>query len=315
MSITDTYIYSNGMPALEDFIRRKRITNRSPRTLSEYSRIVSRFFEWVSHQKKKKITERDIERYLEHMQEKKLSQNSQAKYIEALASFFSFLHGRPEYGIKVNPVADLASEIKHERKPRPSTATWENVRKNILSMTDPCDQAMAVLAAKAGLRISEILGLELEDVDDKNGFALIRRGKGGKARSVPIDDEVIKILKRWFIVRPKDIKIKKDKKVIIDHHIFISIRGTRMDRNSARRRLNAVAITNGLSNGKDFTQKFTPHTYRSVFTTEMRNARCREDILRMIRGDALRDIADVYTIVTPEQIKTEYERCVPKLGI
>ncbi len=306
MSVTDTRIYSNGMPALEDFIRRKRITNRSPRTLSEYSRIVSRFFEWAGHQKSENITERDIERYLEHMQERKLSQNSQAKYIEALASFFSFLHGRPEYGLKVNPVADLASEIKHERKPRPSSATWENVRKTILSMTDPCDQAIAILAAKTGMRISEILGLELQDVDFQNGFALIRRGKGGKARSVPVDEELIKIVKRWLIVRPKDLK---------DNHIFVSIRGTRMDRNSARRRLNASAITNGLSNGKDFTQKFTPHTYRSVFTTEMRNARCREDILRMIRGDALRDIADVYTIVTPEQIKAEYERCVPKLGI
>ncbi len=306
MSATDTKIYSNDMPALEDFIRRKRITNRSPRTLSEYSRIVVRFFEWTGHQKPEIISEKDIEQYLEYLQGKKLSQNSQAKYIEALASFFSFLHGRPEYGLKVNPAADLASEIKHERKPRPSTATWNNVRRNILSMTDPCDQAMAVLAAKCGLRISEILGLELDDVDDQNGFVLVRRGKGGKSRSVPIDDEVIRILKRWLIVRPKDIK---------DNHIFISIRGSRMDRNSARRRLNAFAITNGLSNGVDFTQKFTPHTYRSVFTTEMRNARCREDILRRIRGDSLRDIVDVYTIVTPEQIKAEYERCVPKLGI
>lgn len=306
MSVTDTRIYSNGMPALEDFIRRKRITNRSPRTLSEYSRIVMRFFEWAGHKKPEKITEKDIERYLEHMQEKKLSQNSQAKYIEALASFFSFLHGRSEYGLTINPVADLASEIKHERKPRPSSATWENVKRNILSMTDPCDQAMAVLAAKDGMRISEILGLELEDMDYQNGFALIRRGKGGKSRSVPIDDEVTKVMKRWLIVRPKDIQ---------DNHIFISIRGTRMDRNSARVRLNAAAVTNGLTNGKGFSQRFTPHTYRSVFTTEMRNARCREDILRMIRGDALRDIADVYTIVTPEQIKAEYERCVPKLGI
>ncbi len=306
MSVTDTRIYSNGMPALEDFIRRKRITNRSPRTLSEYSRIVSRFFEWIGHQKPEKITEKHIERYLEHLQEKKLSQNSQAKYIEALASFFSFLHGRSEYGLTVNPVADLASEIKHERKPRPSSATWENVKRNILSMTDPCDQAMAILASKCGLRISEILGLELEDPDYQNGFALIKRGKGGKSRSVPIDDEVIKVLKRWLIVRPKDIK---------DNHIFISIRGTRMDRNSARRRLNDAAVTNGLTHGKEFSQRFTPHTYRSVFTTEMRNARCREDILRIIRGDALRDIADVYTIVTPEQIKAEYERCVPKLGI
>jgi integrase/recombinase XerD len=306
MSTRDTKIYSNGMLALEDFIRRKRITNRSPRTLSEYSRIIVRFFEWVGHKKPENIIERDIERYLEHLHEEKLSQNSKAKYIEALASFFSFLHGRPEYGLKMNPVADIASEIKHERKPRPSTATWENVRKNILSMTDPCNQAMAILAAKTGARISEILDIELQDVDFQNGFALIRRGKGGKSRNVPIDDEVIKILKRWLIVRPKDIA---------DSRVFVSIRGTRMDRNSARRRLNASAIANGLSNGKDFTQKFTPHTYRSVFTTEMRNARCREDILRMIRGDALRDIADVYTIVTPEQIKAEYERCVPKLGI
>jgi len=153
MSATDTRIYSNGMSELEDFIRRKRITNRSPRTLSEYSRIVSRFFEWAGHRNPDKITERDIERYLEHMQDRKLSQNSQAKYIEALASFFSFLHGRPEYSLKFNPAADLASEIKLKGS-RAFVCNLENVRKNILSMTDPCDQAMAVLAAKAGLRIS-----------------------------------------------------------------------------------------------------------------------------------------------------------------
>lgn len=306
MSITDTKVYSNSMPALEDFIRRKKITNRSPRTLSEYSRIVVRFFEWIGHENPDRITEKDIERYLEHLQGKKLSQNTQAKYIEALASFFSFVVGRGEYELKLNPVTDLASEIKHERKPRPSTATWENVKRNILSMTDPRDQALAVLAAKIGARISEILGFELEDMDFENGFALIKKGKGGKSRSVPIDDEVIKVLKRWLIIRPKDTK---------NNHIFISMRGTPMDRNTARNRLNAAAITNGLSTGKEFTQKFTPHTYRSVFTTEMRNSRCREDILRMIRGDAMRDIADVYTIITPEQIKAEYERCVPKLGL
>ncbi|KCZ73483.1 site-specific recombinase XerD [Candidatus Methanoperedens nitroreducens] len=306
MSEPGTQIYSNGMPALEDYIRRKRITNRSLRTISEYSRIVVRFFEWVGHKKPEEITERDIERYLEHMQDKELSRNSQAKYIEALSSFFNFLHKRPEYNVKINPAADLSSEIKHERKPRPSTATWENVRKAILSMTDPRDQAIAVIAAKTGMRISEILNLEIQDVDLQNGFALIRKGKGGKSRSIPIDDEIIKVLKRWLIIRPKDIK---------DNHIFTSIRGTHLNRDTARKRLNAVAITNGLSNGKDFTQKFTPHTYRSVFTTEMRNARCREDILRRIRGDALSAVADIYTIVTPEQIKTEYERCVPKLGL
>lgn len=306
MSERDTKIYSNGMPALEDFIRRKRITNRSPRTLSEYSRIVVRFFEWMGHQYPEKISERDSEQYLEHLQKNKLSQNTQAKYIEALASFFSFLHGRPEYNVTINPVSDLATEIKHERKPRPSSATWENVRKYILSMTDPRDQALAIFAVKTGARISEILDLEIKDIDFQNGWALIKRGKGGKARTVPIDDEVIKILQRWLIVRTKDTK---------DDHIFISIRGHRMDRNTARLRLNAAAKTSGLTKGKDFTQKFTPHTNRSVFTTQMRNSRCREDILRIIRGGSLRDIADVYTIVTPEQIKAEYERCVPKLGI
>jgi len=64
----------------------------------------------------------------------------------------------------------VASEIKHERKPRPSSATWENVRKNILSMTDPGDQALAVIAAKTSARISEILDLELHDIDYQNAL-------------------------------------------------------------------------------------------------------------------------------------------------
>jgi integrase/recombinase XerD len=71
-----------------------------------------------------------------------------------------------------------------------------------------------------------------------------------------------------------------------------------------------------MESGEDrFQGKFTPHTYRTVFTTLMRNQGMKQHILRYIRGDAASETMDIYTRVDREEAREEYLNCIKILGL
>lgn len=71
-----------------------------------------------------------------------------------------------------------------------------------------------------------------------------------------------------------------------------------------------------MERGEDrFHKKFTPHTYRTVLTTLMRNKGMKQHILRYIRGDAVSEIMDIYTRVDREDARNEYVDCIKTLGL
>ena len=69
------------------------------------------------------------------------------------------------------------------------------------------------------------------------------------------------------------------------------------------------------SGGDRFHEEFTPHTYRTVFTTLMRNQGMKQHILRYIRGDAASETMDIYTRVDREDAREEYPNCIKILGL
>ena len=67
--------------------------------------------------------------------------------------------------------------------------------------------------------------------------------------------------------------------------------------------------------GDRFHKKFTPHTYRTVFTTLMRNQGMKQHILRYIRGDAASETMDIYTRVDREDARKEYLDCIKSINL
>lgn len=304
--VYSTRIFECNYSEVNDFIRRKRVTGKSLRTLNEYSRFLKKFFERVVNKGPRDVSEDDIEDYVIELQDKGLAQNSQRKYLDTLSSFYQFLVSSPKYNIQYNPIKSIAVDMSYEKKERPLFATWDNARKLIFFIRDPRDRCVCVILLKTGMRISEALNLRMQDIDFEKEWIYIKKRKGGKEGYVPIDEEVVRAVKRYLLMRPR----------VDSDYLFISLRGAMLSRVQIGRRIKEYAVKLGIAeDSRDFHKKFTPHIFRTIFTTEMRNRRMREDILKRIRGDSLRDVMDLYTNVTREQIKEEYDNCIPKLGI
>ena len=97
----------------------------------------------------------------------------------------------------------------------------------------------------------------------------------------------------------------------------MSIRDDRLPKTVIQRAVREAAVKEGImEKGENrFHKKFTPHTFRTVFTTLMRNQGMKQHILQYIRGDAESETMDIYTRVDREDARKEYLDCIKPLNL
>ncbi|MDZ7688660.1 MAG: tyrosine-type recombinase/integrase [Halobacteriales archaeon] len=173
---------------------------------------------------------------------------------------------------------------------------------------EPRNKLAAIIMAKTGARITEVLTLEMDDLMLEDGFVRFRNRKGGKNTVNPIDDETIRSIQRYTFIR--DDSTDKD-------YLFLSIRGDRVGREQIRRAVRQGAVDAGImkEGEKRFHKKFTPHTYRTVFTTLMRNQGMDDHLVRYLRGDADREEMDLYTRIDKDQLRRKYLEKIKTLNL
>lgn len=303
-------VYENNHEVVNEFIRKKQSTGCSHRTLNSYSRTLKKFFhEQFPDLTPSEVTVRHIEDYVVSLDQRGLSQNTKRRYLESLSAFYDWTMKRPRFeDITGNPAAVVLEDIPKKIRERPDCATWENATKIIHEMTDPRNKTVAILLAKTGCRVSEALELKMDDLMLDDGFIRLRKRKGGKQTVVPIDEETIQAIERFKFIRPKHGD---------SDYLFLSIRGNRVSKTQVQRAVKRAAVeADVMEPGEDrFHKKFTPHTYRTVFTTLMRNQGMKQHILRYIRGDAASETMDIYTRVDREDAREEYLKCIKVLAI
>jgi len=301
--------YENKHSQINEFLQSKETTGRSPRTLNEYSRVLKRFFhEHFPELAPEDVEVRQIEEYLHILNNRSLSQNTKRRYLESLSAFYSWAMKRPRYTeITGNPAAVVLEEIPKQIRDRPDCATWENAKKIVHHIDDPRDQTVATLLAKTGCRVTEALSITEDDLLLDTGFIRLTNRKGGKQTVVPIDDEAIQMVERLqFISRNQS------------EHVFASTRtGNQLTRERIRRKVREAAVNAGVMNEGEttFHRKFTPHTFRTVFTTLMRNQGMKDHTLQYIRGDSESETMDIYTRVDRNEAREEYLDCIQPLDL
>jgi len=147
----------------------------------------------------------------------------------------------------------------------------------------------------------------MDDLMLDDGFVRLRERKGGKQTVVPIDRETVRTIRRFMLIR-RDTDLD---------YLFVSIRDDRLTKTVIQRAVREAAINEGIMDkGEDrFHKKFTPHTFRTVFTTLMRNQGMKRHVLRYIRGDAESETMDIYTRIDREEAREEYVECIKPLGL
>ncbi|ELY80058.1 tyrosine-type recombinase/integrase [Natrinema gari] len=302
-------IYENEHDAVNDFIQRKEAMGRSRRTLNAYSRTLKSFF----HEEFPDLAPEDvkvehIEDYVGTLADRNLSRNTKRRYLESLSSFYGWTMKRPRFeDITGNPAAVVLEEIPQKYRDRPDCATWESAKKIVHNIADPRNKAIAVILAKTGCRIREALEIEQDDLMLDDGFIRLRERKGGSQTVVPVDEEVKHAIKRYRLVRPDSDS----------EYLFLSIRGNRVNTTQVQRAVRDAAVEAGVMDEGEtrFHRKFTPHTFRTVFTTLMRNNEMPDHYLQYIRGDSNSRTMDIYTRVDRYDAKQSYLECIELLDL
>ncbi|MBS7655991.1 site-specific integrase [Candidatus Bathyarchaeota archaeon] len=182
--------------------------------------------------------------------------------------------------------------------------------KLINSIIDPRDKAIAILFAKTGIRRSELLRIDVNDINWEEYSITLKPTPKRSNRLVFFDDECALTLKRWLKVREK---LNPPTKAL-----FVSYRSLRrLDRNGLYTAIVKYAKRLGFHNPNSprLEDHFGLHCFRHWFTTWLlRNGTPREYV-KELRGDKRYEAIDIYHHIDREELRKAYLACIPKLGI
>ncbi len=280
--------------------------NLSPRTLTAYRREVRRFAEFAGEELGRKgpgeVGAGDVRAYLAHLRSSGLAPRSVQRALASLRSWFRFLHG--EGLVAANP-AELVPHPRVERR-LPPTVPAEVIGRMLDGMADTAagrrDRAILELLYGAGLRVGELVDLDLDDLD--RGRRLVRvSGKGRKERIVPFGTKALEAMEAYLPERA----LWRAGKVLEDGDpLFVNQRGSRLSDRSVRRILNAaVTRTAGLYG-------LHPHALRHAFATHLLEAGMDLRAIQELLGHASLATTQIYTHVDLARLMEVYRSAHPK---
>ncbi|GLZ03741.1 tyrosine recombinase XerD [Actinomadura sp. NBRC 104412] len=162
------------------------------------------------------------------------------------------------------------------------------------------DRALLELLYGSGARISEAVGLDVDDLDLDEGFARVA-GKGGKSRVVPIGDYARRAVENYLVrARPELAKAGRGGPAL-----FLNARGGRLSRQGAWMVLRAAAERAQLSN-------VSPHTLRHSFATHLLDGGADVRVVQELLGHASVTTTQVYTLVTVQLLREVYATSHPR---
>ena len=202
---------------------------------------------------------------------------------------------------------DVAAHIDLPRQPRllPETLDVAEVESLLEAAPDLRGRALLELLYAAGLRVSEAIGLDREDLSTEGGYVRVI-GKGDKERLVPVGDVALDWLGRW---------LEEDRPALLARHHVEPLRGGPLflgDRGGRLARQQAFAIVRGAARRAGLAEGVSPHTLRHSFATHLLEGGADLRIVQELLGHASISTTQLYTHVTGERVREIYARAHPR---
>jgi integrase/recombinase XerD len=260
------------------------------------------------------ISTEDLHRFLKNLHLSKAKPASVARKVSAIRQFFKF--AMLELGLEKSPADALRSPAQTKRLPK--FLSHDSIAKLLaatgvgLPYAEPLreamvlrDRAMVVLLYATGLRVSELVGLTLHQVDATLAYVRVV-GKGGKERIVPYAEVAGEALQAYLeIGRPALVK-ERLRHGEIGPALFVSRRGDGLTRQSFWGTLGDLAILAGID------EEISPHRLRHSFATHLLQAGMGLRSLQTLLGHSDLATTQIYTHVTPEHLKTLHKKYHPR---
>ncbi|MBD3667674.1 MAG: site-specific tyrosine recombinase XerD [Kangiella sp.] len=275
----------------------------SDATLSSYRSDLKLFSKWLQKQGKTLTNSApsDIQQYLAERYSKQYSSRSTARFLSSARKFYRYLLQSNQ--IKVDPTQQI--ESPKIQPPVPKSLSEDEVD-NLLSQPDLDtalglrDKAMLELLYSSGLRITELISVEMNQIGFQQGVMRVI-GKGNKERIVPIGEEALQAIAQY--IRHGRAELANEK---VSDWLFLSTRGQRMTRQTFWHRIKFYAKTAGIR------KHLSPHTLRHAFATHLLNHGADLRTLQMLLGHSDLSTTQIYTYVAKERLKQLHSQHHPR---
>ncbi len=289
--------------AVANFVRALQERNASAHTIKAYRTDLAQFADYVGPQGWAEIDHVLIRGYLANLYERGLSKTSVARALAALRSLYKWLAQERE--VEQNPAALVATPKLPKKLPR--VPTIEEVNSVLDSEMPECsafaerDQVMLELLYGCGIRNSELIGINLDDIRWSNELMLVR-GKGRKERYVPFGDSAKVALQAYL---PQRQRVLAETRRMNEKALLINLRGTRLTTRSVGRIVKQIAVARGLS------PDVHPHTLRHAFGTHMLEEGADLRAIQEMLGHERLSTTQRYTQLTVKHVMEVYDRTHP----
>ena len=288
---------------LDDFLTQLTVERRaSEHTIKSYQRDITQLKSYCFNQQISQwchLTTQDIRSHIAARHRQGLSGSSLQRELSAIRSFFNFL--LKQLIIDNNPAQTIKAP-KHA-KTLPKTMDVDQIQGLLESGTsstlDVRDLAMFELFYSSGLRLSELTALNINDIDLSNQSLMVKAGKGGKSRLLPIGSKAIQALQNWLAIRLK-------KTSTTESALFTSTHGSRLGQRSVELWLSLWCKKNGIH------EHVHPHMLRHSFASHLLESSQDLRAVQELLGHSNISTTQIYTHLDFQHLADIYDKSHPR---
>ena len=244
----------------------------------------------------------DLRTYVSALHEAGYAKSSVARRLASLRSFFKY--AQREGLCESNPAKPLRNPRRDRKLPHFLTGPEIGKLLSAPPRSEPMglrDRAILETLYSAGLRVSELVGINLDDLDLEDGLVRVR-GKGRKERLAPLGSFAVKAIRAWL----KKRKLAKGEPAGAGEPVYLNKFGKRITTRSIGRMLEKYLKTTGLD------LRTSPHTLRHSFATHLLDNGADIRSVQELLGHKSLVTTQIYTHVSTAGLKSAYEKAHPR---
>lgn len=280
----------------------------SSNTIAAYRNDIQQFSGFTTGQRNGKgwsaVDRAAILEFMMDLQRKKYAEATVARKVAAVKSFFGFLTAEGQ--IPTDPTESLSSPRVGKSLPKAITPQQvDDLLEQPLRRNTPeakRDKAMLELLYATGMRVTELVSLDVDSVVLRGDAAYVRCvGKGSKERSIPIHEHAAEAVQAYLDeARPLLVRVRNEKA------LFVNRRGERLTRQGF------WLILKSYAQAANIAEHVTPHTLRHSFATHMLKGGAPLRNVQELLGHANISTTQVYTQLNTDHVRDVYERAHPR---
>jgi len=280
--------------ALQIFLRALEGQNFSPKTLRAYGDDLTQFLQFVEKNRvdwdsPTRFDRADIEGFMQYLAAQRRTGVTRVRKLAAIRKFFAFLEENKI--VAANP-ANAVKGAKREEK-EPNILFKEQYKALLYESSDNIrDYAIIQTFLQTGIRLSELVNLQVDDIDFEHRILTVRQGKGKKDRHIPLVDEAVKALRNYRRYRTTEL-------ILDDDTFFLAKNGTSMNVSTVKYLVGKYVKKAGIR------KKVSVHTLRHTFGAHKADKHMSLASLQTLMGHKKKETTLKYIHLAKTNLRSE----------